>query len=1267
MKWLDAAQIDAWSRRIDARTGLSEVVAQLVRASAASMAEYDFPTGDSAQRPGYDGRLTANPTTGFEHFLPTGASVWEFGAREDILAKANEDYETRTTKPGDAVDPAQTTLVIVTGRRWNLQKTTLADWIAEQRAKGQWKDVRAYDAIALEAWLDLCPAVAAAIARDVIGTLPQTGALSPQEFWDEYASQFEPPLTEQVLVAGREEQSAAILRQLTAGPQINRWQGDSLSEVLAFMVASIRLAPESDRKFLESRVLLVESKDAARLLNGRKNLIFAVTQEAISMAGTLSNTHAVIVPMGRDSLREGAATRLNRPSGYEISESLKTMGLNDDDCRRLALECDRSVTILARRIPSAVAKRPAWCNDAVLIPALLAGAWDSASKQDCAIMSRLAGVTAYPEFEATVRQYRQVDDAPLESVDTVWAVRAPVDVFVNLANLLGREHFATLRDVIVDVFSNIDPALDLAIENRPFAKMRGAGLPHSPWIREGLANTLLVIAAIGLKSGLAMDGQSPQYYVNSLIEGLPALRDNHRLIASLRHELPLLMEAAPDPLLSALEQLLEGDGSKLLPIFQDTKEQSSIFTSSPHTGLLWALELIAWDPDYLLRAATILSMLAEIDPGGALANRPARSLRHIFLTWKPGTNATLKQRLAVLDALIRTNQRVAWDLLISLLPKGHDVGENGLKPKFREAGASEKEIVTYPLLYQTYDEVVSRTIAIAGLSSTRWGALLDTLHTLSDPQKNLVIDGLSAKLDDFTPEERASLWEKLAKVIRHHRAWPQAAWSVSDDILTTLEAMLARLQPNDPIQQALWLFEESFPLIEHRDGKDFLGEAERLRKQAVADIIKSLGLDASLDLAEQAKAPRFIGFAVGQILDSTYELIDVARKGFARGARFDGFVSLLSAAAFERFGSHWQTALRGWNSETRLSDDQIVTLTLGWLHEKRTWDFVASFGETANRLYWQSRSAWGLRPENENLVFAVEQYLAVNRPEVIVLELFPRFKEVESGQLLATLDKFDTRLVEEPSLVKSQNLYFYLQQLFNALRERIDVRSEDIAVREYKYLSLLRWGRIYGNESTSLELDKFMADSPEFYVRILSDVFGSASEQGQQREVTEQERAKAHVGWSLLEGFVTIPGRDGEQIDIEQLKTWVEGVRKYATAADRLKIAEEKVGALLAHSPDDPEDKVWPHAVVRTCIEEWTSDSIEHGMLIERINMRGVTRRLPKDGGKQERVLAEMLRKDAQAVGGWPRTQKLLKSLASHWDDAAQREDIRAQQMEIRE
>ena len=112
MEWITAPDLDRWADHIDARTRLSEIVSRLVRASAANITSFRFLTGDSAQAPNYDGRLTAVPAPGFERFLPEGESVWEFGTATDYRDKANGDFTTRTNDPKD-IDPANSTFVFV--------------------------------------------------------------------------------------------------------------------------------------------------------------------------------------------------------------------------------------------------------------------------------------------------------------------------------------------------------------------------------------------------------------------------------------------------------------------------------------------------------------------------------------------------------------------------------------------------------------------------------------------------------------------------------------------------------------------------------------------------------------------------------------------------------------------------------------------------------------------------------------------------------------------------------------------------------------------------------------------------------------------------------------------------------------------------------------------------------------------------------------------------------------------------------------------------
>jgi hypothetical protein len=115
-----------------------------------------------------------------------------------------------------------------------------------------------------------------------------------------------------------------------------------------------------------------------------------------------------------------------------------------------------------------------------------------------------------------------------------------------------------------------------------------------------------------------------------------------------------------------VEQGLAGEPSVLISLFTDAEHY--FMESSPHTGLLWGLEVLAWSPEYLGRAALLLAKLARLDPGGKLANRPKESLQKIFLCWHPGTAATLEQRLRVLDTLRKRESQVAWSLLMNLLP-----------------------------------------------------------------------------------------------------------------------------------------------------------------------------------------------------------------------------------------------------------------------------------------------------------------------------------------------------------------------------------------------------------------------------------------------------------------------------------------------------------------------------------------------------------------------------------------------------------------------
>ena len=689
------------------------------------------------------------------------------------------------------------------------------------------------DAIGLEDWLGISEAVAASFSRDVLGIMPPTGVRSTSEMWEEYSTNFQPALTEGVLLADRQPQADQLLSELRGGPSSSRWQADSSQEVIAFALAAIRKAEPEVQKFIEARTLVVETTEAARQLTQKKGMIFLVKTGALNSAGPLAQRNKVIVPIGRDNPEEPGATLTERPTTEALAEAIQTMGLNEEQAQSLARNCGRSVTILARRIASTSAQKPAWAGQRQLLPALLAGGWNTRSEQDRQALAELSGAKDYQEYESELLPFLRSDDPPLDREGDVWKVRAPVDAFTYLGHLIGGKELSRLASTVKIVFGETDPSLELPDKERLYAGIYGKNLKYSNWLRTGLATTLRIMAVLGLTN----PADQPGRFVAELVASLPGLETDYRRIASLQDVLPILMEAAPRPLLAALERMLEGGGKVFAPIFQD---KDPFLSRSPHTGLLWGLEALAWDPHYLNDSALVLAKLARIDPGGKLTNRPLNSLREIFLSWHPSTNANLIQRMAALDQVCRREPEVGWQLIVKLLPGLHEIASPTAKPRYLEAGASGRELLTYALVDEGRRQIVERAFKVAGDVPERWSTIVGELSAFESPQRIKaaeLLQGVAERLDD---DQRTIIWSSLREVVARHKTFPSAVWAMRSADIVPLEELVVKLQPADPIKRIVWLFSEYHPAIPEPETPTF-DRVDRAREEANARSLEVVG------------------------------------------------------------------------------------------------------------------------------------------------------------------------------------------------------------------------------------------------------------------------------------------------------------------------------------------------------------------------------------------------------------------------------------------
>ena len=145
-----------------------------------------------------------------------------------------------------------------------------------------------------------------------------------------------------------------------------------------------------------------------------------------------------------------------------------------------------------------------------------------------------------------------------------------------------------------------------------------------------------------------------------------------------------------------------------------------------------------------------------------------------------------------------------------------------------------------------------------------------------------------------------------------------------------------------------------------------------------------------------------------------------------------------------------------------------------------------------------------------------------------------------------------------------------------------------------------------------------------------------------------------------------LPGQNGAEVDYAALLAWCQEVRLIAVEVDRVKISDQRIGALLAHAPSSQADGAWPHETVRAVIEHLSSEEVERGLAVERFNMRGVYSKAIGEGGQQERTLAKQCQNWATAMPGSPRTSAILMGMAENWLREAERAEQSAAKEALR-
>ena len=947
---IKARQIENWADQIDARTLLPVLLRKLVHSTGQDLHQVDFPGYDNAQRHGPDGVVKSGASNSW---IPEGVSYWEFGTNKDPKGKAEKDYSNRL----DSVEPAEranSTFVFVTPRNWP-GKTA---WENQKKETGDWKEVRAFDANDLEQWLERAVPAQIWLAEQL--NHPTNGYETLERVWHRWANASEPHLTPEIFassVAAYRDEFKRWLDKPSKKPFV--LAADSRDEALAFLSclfdnkdlrqfkdrAAVFTSPETLKTLIASSVSfipIVHSHDTERELGDAHRRLHCIVFRTRNAVDTKTKADIVLDLLGYDAFKN----------------TLTAMGIEKDKIERLARVSGRSPTILRRRLSkNAAIKMPEWARDDKtakdLVPMAMIGTWHAESEADHEIVSYVAD-RKYEEIEDDVAHLHELDDSPVWSAGRYRGVTSKIDALYAIARRVisaDLDRFFTAAEYIL---SESDPALELPEEKRWAAALYGKKRNHSDALRESICDTLVILSVHGNNLFQSRLGINVEDRVEGLIRELLTPLTLKKLL-SYNHDLPLFAEAAPSVFLDLIEEDLQ---SKDPIVFGLLKPVDSAWASPSRTGLLWALECLAWKPQNLPRASLILAQLSQRKINDNVMNKPGDTLQDIFKSWMPQTAASVGVRVKVLEMLIKRFPNIGWAICIAQFQPGSQIGVPTYRPRWRSDASGAGQVVTYKEIDDFNRKALDLLIAWSSHDEKTLGSLIESLSCMAEKDQTKVWDLILEWSLNTTEFAKAALRER----IRCSALSRQGRRNLGEAIRDRARKVYDSLLPHDPVIRHGWLFasgwvRESADEIEDEDF-DHQKHAERihrLRRDAMTEIWTECCFQGVKKLLADSGAAEIVGHYMSSCVTGVKPQVDfimccLSLDGNMQSKAEQCLQGFLGAIEEDSRAEVLQAAAK------KLSEEDRVRLFVCAPFQASTWRLLDDYDEDTRAEYWRNVS-----------------------------------------------------------------------------------------------------------------------------------------------------------------------------------------------------------------------------------------------------------------------------------------------------------------------
>lgn len=1255
-----STDIEIWAGTIPARTGLPVFLRILVHSTGRGLSHVDFPGNNVGERHGWDGVVESNSAT---PWIALGKSVWEFGCDANPKSKVESDYETRTART-PINERKELHYVAVTPRRWDGKRK----WEKSRQAEGDWKSVRVMDASDLEQWTE--QSIPAQIWMSKALKKPTEGTESLDSCYVDWQADCDPRLDDAIFDESAKSASLVFEQWLTGDEgKTLTIEADSTLEALAFLRACLGRSEVPTAQDHIDRCVVFTTSTAVKNLVTSNSAIIPVLPTSETQAGFAPHHHKLkaVAISTRRNLTSEADIVLTQLSYDAFRSALEKMNLERDEIESLDQESGRSLTVLRRRLSSIDAiKTPQWAIDQKiarsLLPMALAGAWDASVSFDRDVLEGLGEPANFEELEQAFSILEKLDDTPVWSAGSFAGVVSKIDAFYAIHRHVTKTDLERFFDIAEFVLSEEDPSIEMDEDKRYLASIEGKTRQISGALRRGIREMLALLSIHGnslfsARLGIDCNARCAQIVRTLMAPLSPQILEGHS------RDLPRYAEIAPAAFLEIIEQDLAGGMDSECRKLMRPASTDLFGSGCPRTGLLWALETLAWMRPHLVRVVDILGHLSQEKIDDNWTNKPIESLLNLFRAWLPQTSANVEDRKNALDFLIANHPDVGWEICIAQFNPMNTVGHYNQKPNWRSDARGAGEGVSGRERHTFVVHCIEKTLSWTDLDKVKFVALIRVAHGLGlDFQADLwarLKEWISTGISD---QDKAEVREQLRLNTLSRRAVKRA--EKREDVPfdpDAIDELYGLLEPADVIFKHLWLFDQDWiePSSEEYSEEGFNFEARRAwthesRMKALRDIHSELGMNGLFLLGEKVSAKAQLGRLIAEFTSDQFTPAQV----IAEILRCDESLSALQKDLI--FGAlHAQTSQTSDQVLHEVSDTTntslMVELAILAKFEMATWKFVSTLSTEQQAQYWQKIDPRLFGDQKGDAEFAVRKLLEYGRPKAAFYAMQSLIEHVSPELIAKSLEQ--SRESEEADLEAHTMRQYYLENALEIIESSGEFTADYIAGLEFKYLGLL-----LRSKRGIPFLEKEIAKNASLFADIVAFLY-KRSDGGEDperlRASPDQTKNRADYTYYLLDSLREVPGKNSQgELEAKRIIEWVKAVQAETENLARRNVGDSEIGKVLSRAPLG-RDGVWPCEAVREALQATGTKRMMDGFRTGRYNSRGVVTRM--EGGEQERELERKYRGWATAMEmKFPKVASTLHTLADGYRREAEYHDTEA-------